>query len=684
MEKQKILIVDDSELNRSILGDILGDEYEILEATDGMEAIGVLQKKWSEISIVLLDAVMPRMNGFEVLQVMNQSHWIEDTPVIMISAESSPDQVERAYRLGVTDFIMRPFDALIVYRRVANTILLYSKQKKLVRLVADQIDEQERQNSMMVDILSHIVEFRNAESSLHIVHVRNFTELVLRQLLKTTELYSLKETDIALISTASALHDIGKIAIDGAILNKPGKLTAEEFEIMKSHSLEGARILENLPAYQNEPLVKRAWEICRWHHERYDGRGYPDGLKGDEIPISAQVVALADVYDALTSERCYKAAIPHEKALQMIVNGECGSFNPILLDCLNQVEAVLKEGVGGVQTKKKTIMRSSLTKEILHQEKLFASERSLDLLDQERMKNNFFATMTEEIQFEYSVLTDMATFSAWGARKLGVEEFIMNPTHDAGLQRLMGEEACANLRKKLEQADPENPIESFECQLSVKGGPRWYRIVTRTLWINENPPRCTGIIGKAMDIQDSRLRMEELAKQASHDAMTGLLNHTSARKQIEDRMRMKSDGKYALVMFDLDKFKAINDAYGHGFGDRVLKYIAGKLEQSVRGSDIAARIGGDEFLFFLQYKTEIDPVIRRIHNALIGSYENIPVSVSMGVALTEVLGQDYSILLHAADQALYSAKRTGRGNYAFYDSSMEGMFSMVSAIDSDK
>ena len=380
-QKEKILIVDDSEINRSILANILEEEYEILEAADGKEALEMLQQHIVEISTVLLDIVMPCMNGLEVLAVMNQKGWIEDIPVIIISAESDSDQVKYAYDLGATDFITRPFDARLVHRRVVNTILLYSKQRKLLSLVVNQMDEKERLSNILVDILSHIVEFRNGESGQHVKHIRIFTEVMLRQIQRMTDRYALTKADIARISLASALHDIGKIAIDEKILNKPGKLTKEEFEVMKTHSLIGAQMLENLPSYQDDQLIKTAWEICRWPHERYDGRGYPDGLKGEEIPISAQVIALADVYDALTSDRCYKVAIPHETAVQMILNGECGTFSPLLLDCLRQVESILDTEFIHIQHKEDKIARSGLIKEMLHGEDVFVSEHSLNLLD---------------------------------------------------------------------------------------------------------------------------------------------------------------------------------------------------------------------------------------------------------------------------------------------------------------
>ena len=340
--KQQILIVDDSEINREILKEILKEDYRILEAANGEECLEQLERYGTGISLVLLDIVMPEMDGFEVLAAMNQNHWIEDIPVIMISSEDSDSYIRRAYEMGVSDYISRPFDAKIVYQRVLNMIKLYAKQRRLIRLVTRQIYEKERNNRMLIGILSQIVEFRNGESGLHVIHINLITQLLLEQLVKKTGKYQLSWEDRFLIATASALHDIGKIGIDEKILNKPGKLTKEEFEIMKTHTLIGAQMLDNLDMYRNEKLLKFAYEICRWHHERYDGKGYPDGLVGEEIPISAQVVSLVDVYDALVSERVYKKAFSHEKALEMIQNGECGTFNPLLLQCMTEAQDKLK------------------------------------------------------------------------------------------------------------------------------------------------------------------------------------------------------------------------------------------------------------------------------------------------------------------------------------------------------
>lgn len=343
--KQQILIVDDSEMNREILTEMLQDDFRILEAENGEEALKMLKQYDTGISLMLLDIVMPVMNGFEVLAAMAREHWMDDIPVIMISSEGSEDYIRRAYEMGIADYIRRPFDAKIVYQRVFNTIKLYAKQRRLISLVADQIYEKEKNNRMMVGILSQIVEFRNGESGPHVLHIQTLTRLLLERLVQKTGQYGLSWSEQYMISMASALHDIGKIGIDEKILNKSGKLTKEEFDIMKTHTLIGATMLENLKMYQGEILLEVAYQICRWHHERYDGKGYPDGLVGEKIPISAQVVSLADAYDALISDRVYKKAYSHEQAVKMILNGECGAFNPVLLECLTDIQDHLKEVV---------------------------------------------------------------------------------------------------------------------------------------------------------------------------------------------------------------------------------------------------------------------------------------------------------------------------------------------------
>ena len=347
--KPLILIVDDCDMNREILREILSSDYSIMEACGGEEALSMIHQFGTGISLVLLDIVMPGLDGFEVLSYMNQDHTIEDIPVIMISSEDSEAFIRRAYEMGASDNVSRPFDAKVVYRRVTNNIKLYAKQRRLIRMVTEQIREREENVSMLVGVLSQIVEFRNGESGLHVKHIRRFTECILDCLIEKDPDLHLGTKERENIPLASALHDIGKIAVDDKILNKPGRLTPEEFEAMKLHTVYGAKMLEELQPYYDEPLLKTATDIAHWHHERWDGRGYPDGLVGDAIPLSAQIVSLADVYDALTSERCYKKAYSHDKAVEMILNGECGVFNPKLVECFVEIQNVLREELCNVK-----------------------------------------------------------------------------------------------------------------------------------------------------------------------------------------------------------------------------------------------------------------------------------------------------------------------------------------------
>ncbi len=518
--KQKILIADDSAINRYILADMLGDQFEILEAEDGEQAVTTLHRLGIEISLVLLDIVMPNMDGFEVLSFMNKYRLIDDIPVIMISSENSASFVERAYEMGATDYISRPFDAHVVRRRALNTIMLYAKQRRLIGLITDQIYEKQKSNSLMINILSYIVEFRNGESGLHVLHIGKMTDILLNRLVQKTDKYHLSRTDISLIGTASALHDIGKIAIPDGILNKPGRFTPEEFKIMQTHSEEGAKLLERLPYFQNEPLVKVARDICRWHHERYDGKGYPDGLKGEEIPISAQVVSIADVYDALTSERVYKQAYSHERSIEMIFGGECGAFNPLLLECLTDVsEEIQKELEVNMLIGDDRREMQKIAEEMVNHEELAASERTLQLLEHERMKYQFFASMAQEIQFEFTAVPPMLSINEWGASRLGVDEIIMNPMQNQTLIDTVGYSNLQALYECFRSSSPDEPVIQFDCQIKINGKLRWHHIIARTSWSSDNPAQYRGAIGKIVDTHHDHMSMMNLKHMTSHDSI---------------------------------------------------------------------------------------------------------------------------------------------------------------------
>lgn len=535
----RILIVDDSEMNRDMLSDMLSDDYDIVEAADGEEALSILKERVYDIDLVLLDIIMPAVDGFGVLDVMKRYHWIDNTPVIMISSETSQSYIRKAFELGVTDYIIRPFDSFIIHKRVSNTLMLYRKQKKLLSALEEQVYKNEKNNSMMINVLAHIVEFRNGESGMHVHHIKQLTSILLQNLIEKTDKYHLTENDILLISTASSLHDIGKISIDDKILNKPGRLTAEEFEVIKTHSVIGAEMLNDLHNTHNYPLFDKAYEICRWHHERYDGKGYPDGLKGEEIPISAQVTSLADVYDALTSNRCYKKAFSHEKAMEMILDGQCGAFNPVLLQCLKDCEKqILAEFSDSIDTTQDDRLLIRATEELV--ENKISSDKidfSAHLPIAARDRWNFFSDGSGEIQFEYDAILDVLRLTKYGAKVLGLQELTMHPR---GLkQGYLGAQNIQTILDAMQsEASLEKPVVKIKKHISLNGPRRWYEIRIRTLWSNEENPKYTGILGRIIDINDSELAIVRPEYRISENDDAEIRQTISKLTQVFDVVRL--------------------------------------------------------------------------------------------------------------------------------------------------
>ena len=523
--KEKILIADDSEMNQMLLEEILSDKYEYVMAKDGTEAIDILEKN-DDIDLVMLDINMPKMDGFGVLEIMNLRHWISEVPVIIISSESDADFIRRGYDLGASDYIGRPFDLTVVRRRVENTLMLYVRQKRLVRLVEEQVYEREKTNNTMINILSHVIEYRNNESGQHILHVRMMTDILLRRLIEITDKYPLTETDISMIASISALHDIGKISVPKAILNKPGKLDPEEWEIMKNHAAIGDSMLCDLGTQQSETLMNLAHEICRWHHERWDGRGYPDGLKGDEIPISAQVVAMADVYDALTSERCYKKSFDHATAIKMITNGECGAFNPLLIQCLLDVQDQLFENMHTDPSRFDYRQEAKrLSDEMLEQKELMPDNRAHGLLIFEQKKTEFFAEQCGGIQFEFDHWTNTVHLKDWNAPVDQREKSMyLTEWNDVSL---LSEKDWVTLREKLKATTPERPEVKMIVQIPVNGEYRWQRLTVISLWTTKFK-NYAGVLGHFEDIQDEMVRRgEDALEKCTEDNIAHLLNDLS-------------------------------------------------------------------------------------------------------------------------------------------------------------
>lgn len=501
MDERKLLIADDSELNRAILVSVLEKNFDILEAADGKEAIATLAAHEGNIAALLLDVVMPEADGFEVLEEMNRRGWIDEIPTIMISVETGGSYIDRAFQLGAADYVSRPFVPNMIRRRVINAILLHTKTRKLTGLIADHFYRRERNTDILAAILGYAVEFRSGERGTHMTNVSRITGLLLHRLLERTDRCPIGPEDIETVCIASSLHDIGKLLIPEDILTKPAALTPDEFDIVKQHTRLGAKIISDLPIYQNETIIKYALEICRWHHERWNGEGYPDGLKGEDIPIAAQVVSLADAYDALTSKRCYKEALSHEKSLEMIRGGECGSFNPLLLECLNDIADTLKHSAGAEAAVEPPAYRWA--KELIWKpdgsRQELSSARMTKQVEQELSKRRFFSDLTEELWFEFTRHPDAVALSAGAARRTGLPRVIVGPLSCTQLCSVVSADTIQAMRDRLLCAASDETYLEFETELTLDGHPSLCQIAVQITWASDEPGRLSSLFGRVLE-----------------------------------------------------------------------------------------------------------------------------------------------------------------------------------------
>lgn len=490
------------EINRAILSEMFYKEYDILEAGNGKEALRIIFEKQMQIDIVLLDIVMPELDGFGVLKELHVQGFLEHMPVIMITAENSENVMKKGYALGVTDIINKPFNPDIVRRRVKNILALYSRQERLEELVKQQTEALRKQSRQLVDILSNIIEFKNTESGQHILNIRVITRFLLEKLVARFPEYTLTSNQIEMISEAAAMHDIGKIAIPDVILNKPSKLTKEEFQIMQTHTIKGCEVAEKLRAIRNNEYMEYCLDICRHHHERWDGKGYPDGLKGEEITLWSQAVSLADVYDALTSVRVYKPAFLAEEAIHMIVNGECGTFNPKLITCLLENAEELKEYIKLSTEDDFTYYNIECSVELgrtnnLENEYMNLSERTLHLLEQERENYRILADLSGDIMFDYDVKQDVLTFSEKFYDLFGKEVLIEDATFILKKTDLIQEEEHHYLQKELSGLSMNSPTCKFDIHMKIKDGTyQCFKVYVNSIWNVQKQGECYSIMGK--------------------------------------------------------------------------------------------------------------------------------------------------------------------------------------------
>lgn len=492
--KTKILIADISDVNRNILREILSDKYEIDEAENTEKAIELVNKG-ENYELFLLDIALLQSEGFSILTFMNETNKIDVLPVVLTSWGASTNFIKQAYSFGVADFINRPLDADTVRQRVSNTITLYAKQRKMESIIAQKMSESEKTSQLMTDILCNIVEARNGESGAHVHNIKTMTGMFLRKLIKKTDKYAINENDIPIYCNAAALHDIGKVCIPRKVLNKPGKLTVEEFEIVKKHSVIGAEMIFALKDYHDEPLVNLAYEICHSHHERWDGTGYPDGLAGDDIPISAQIVSIVDSYDALTSERCYKNAISHSHAIQMILNGECGEFNPLLLECMRELD----DELAALPKEKYSEAEDDSEIDMKKYDHLLDDKSILNYVDTAKEKIDFLINEIQDPVFSYNGMSDNLKVYAKGREWWGEKFEIHSPVENKNFISVMPREIFEEIVAASHKTTPEEPDFNMVKELNIKGEQQQCLLRCRTLWVGVSN-KYSGFIGRIVKL----------------------------------------------------------------------------------------------------------------------------------------------------------------------------------------
>ncbi len=666
--RNKILIVNDNEVDRNILKVMIPDEYGTLEACDGVEALDIISTRGNDLAVILLDIIMPRIDGIRVLEELRARGILNYTPVIITSAIKDEDILSKVYELGAIDYITEPFDKQTVEHRIHNAILLYTKEEKIQKFLVENEKEQQHDNYQIIELLTNLVQTRENGQDSHVASIRVITNLVLQQLKIKFPKYGLSQSSISLISTASILHDIGKISIPSNIITKASKLTQDEYDIIKLHTIKGAEWIERSPGYKSSELLQEAYKICRWHHERFTGAGYPDGLVGNNIPLSAQAVGISEVYEALTTDKSYRPGYSDEDAVKMIISGKCGEFNPDLIECIKDIGPLLKEEVTIHSLLAKDVER--IVYEITTFELDQVSESLLSMLEEERARNKLLESITKELQFEYDYDSDTIKFSDWGAKYFKLDKVISNPFNNSELLR-WSNNAYLDIKKKVESMTITQPIITERFLLAIGNTKqRWYKIVMRGIYNGEGNQELRKIIGKIIDIHDEQVKLEVLQGEAETDPLTGLYNRRAAYNKIEKELSLEPNGQYMLLMIDLDYFKQANDTYGHAFGDEVLKCVADSIKSHTRSSDIAARIGGDEYIIMMNHKGNAELLAKRLYDAISINYKGFQIRISMGIGLYPEHATDYSQWLNCADIALYKVKEHGRSHYKFYEPGM--------------
>lgn len=676
--RKKLLIVDNTGKNKILLGELFSPDYEMIEVNDNVKAIEVLRNNGCELAAVFLSIVMPVIESLDFLEYLNKEKMVDKIPVFLIFEDTTTDVMSKGFHLGAADIIEQSVSPVIIKRRVESVIELFQHRNHLDTLVEQQTNASQEllhTKNSVIETLSTVIEFRSEESNRHVKQIQQMTKMLLMEIVKQNPQYQLSLEDISIMSQAAAMHDLGKICIPDTILNKPCKLTPEEFQVMQTHTIRGCDILNHVVIAGEQQLIQYSYEICRYHHERWDGQGYPDGLREDEIPISAQVVSIVDVYDALVSKRVYKEAFSHEKALQIIEKERGRAFNPMLVACFMQIAQQIraevyasKEGTSVVQSQAFGTSDCAFVSDSIE-----TKERNIHLLNLENERFHILSKLSNEIIFEYDRRNNSIEFSKNFQDVFGESYQISDALKFWKMTQMIDKDDKKWINLALRKVTAEAPTHRLEAKLKdASGNEMWFEIYINTLWEKSDAKSWNRCIGKITDIHELKSESIYWQRCAMHDALTGLYNKEAIKIKICQWIDESDTEELALLFIDIDNYKMINDTYGHDIGDLVLENFAVALKRQFQANTSIGRIGGDEFLIAIKGKENIEHLTEKLHRVYDVFKEitiprlNKSISASIGISLYPKDGEDYATLFKKADQALYHSKKNGKNQFQFF------------------